>query len=344
MSEKMKQLVEDKDPQRLRNVVDGWTQDWHGCVSYPALAQFMATGVMSRHQPGGFTLFMFKPMGLRRRTKDETKEMLRSAMGEYKVNDKILRDLAKTDWHLPMDIDSALRQIQTGWRFLELLFCEDTIAAEGYRCGETVLKTHRYRIAKALETDKLFLVRYLHLLDSIFQVFLGELVGYFGQQEHPLPAARRRLTHYMANRVDECMRQVDIGQLPNLALPKGISEATERDSKPAPTSKGGNPPGFTGASSQTPVENPEKPLDFWKGPEGKSFQALWLKGGEKSRKGLGLLPRVTHHLSGKHASLCVKFQREGRCRSGCPFAHLPSSQLSPKESEDCRKACKAVYK
>jgi hypothetical protein len=38
MSEKMKQLVEDKDPQRLRNVVDGWTQDWHGCVSYPALA------------------------------------------------------------------------------------------------------------------------------------------------------------------------------------------------------------------------------------------------------------------------------------------------------------------
>jgi hypothetical protein len=130
----MKQLVEDKDPQRLRNVVDGWTQDWHGCVSYPpALAQFMATGLMSHHQPGGFTLFMFKPNSLRRRTKDETEEMLRSAMGEYKVNGKILRDLAKTDWHLPMDIDSALRQIQTGWRFLELLFCEDTIAAEGYR-------------------------------------------------------------------------------------------------------------------------------------------------------------------------------------------------------------------
>jgi hypothetical protein len=115
MSEKMKQLVEDKDPQRLRNVVDGWTQDWHGCVSYPALAQFMATGLMSRHQPGGFTLFMFKPNSLRRRTKDETEEMLRSAMGEYKVNDKILRDLAKTDRRLPMDIDSAKRQIQTSW-------------------------------------------------------------------------------------------------------------------------------------------------------------------------------------------------------------------------------------
>jgi hypothetical protein len=28
MSEKMKQLVEDNDPHRLRNVVDRWTQDW----------------------------------------------------------------------------------------------------------------------------------------------------------------------------------------------------------------------------------------------------------------------------------------------------------------------------
>jgi hypothetical protein len=205
-----------------------------------------------------------------------------------------------------MDIDSALRPIHTGWRFLEPLFCEDTIAAEGYRYGETVLKTHRYRIAKALETDKLLLVRYLHLLDSsIFQAFLGELVGYFGQQAHPLPAARHRLTHYMANRVDECMCQVDIGQVPNLALPKGISEATERDSKPAPTSKGGSSSGFTGASSQTPVETQNKPLDFWKGPEGRSFQTLWLKGGEKCRKGPGLLPQVHHHLSGNLTPLPI---------------------------------------
>jgi hypothetical protein len=146
----------------------------------------------------------------------------------------------------------------------------------------------------------------------------------------------------MANRIDECTRHVDFGQIPNLALPKGISEATERDSKP-PTSKGGDSAGVT-ASSQTPVENPKKPLDFWKGPEGRSFQrTLLLKGGEKSRKGLGLLPQVPHHLSEKPASLCVKFQRKGRCRSGCPFAHVPSSQLSPKEIKDCRKACRAVY-
>jgi hypothetical protein len=55
------------------------------------------------------------------------------------------------------------------------------------------------------------------------------------------------------------------------------------------------------------------------------------------------LPRVPHHLSGRPTSLCVKFQREGRCRSGCPFAHVPASQLSPKEVKECRKVCRVVY-
>ena len=78
----------------------------------------MAMDLKSRHQLGGFTLFMFKPtMSLQRRTKDETEAMLRSAMGKYEVNNKVLRDLAKTDWHLPMDVDLALRQIWTGWNF-----------------------------------------------------------------------------------------------------------------------------------------------------------------------------------------------------------------------------------
>jgi hypothetical protein len=66
-----------------------------------------------------------------------------------------------------MDIDSALRQIRTGWKFLELIFCKETIAAKGYRSWENVLKIHRYR--KELESKKLFLVRYVHLLDSVFQ-------------------------------------------------------------------------------------------------------------------------------------------------------------------------------
>jgi hypothetical protein len=42
----------------------------------------MATGLISRHQPGGFTIFMFKPMGVRRKTKEETEEILGRAQGK----------------------------------------------------------------------------------------------------------------------------------------------------------------------------------------------------------------------------------------------------------------------
>jgi hypothetical protein len=35
---------------------------------------------------------------------------------------------------------------------------------------------YRYRFTEALDFDKLFLVRYMHQLDSVFQAFLGELV------------------------------------------------------------------------------------------------------------------------------------------------------------------------
>jgi hypothetical protein len=53
MSKRMKQRLEDKDPQQFKNVVDGRTEEWQGCESYPALAQFVATGcLMSCHQPG----------------------------------------------------------------------------------------------------------------------------------------------------------------------------------------------------------------------------------------------------------------------------------------------------
>jgi hypothetical protein len=45
---------------------------------------------------------------------------------------------------------------------------KDTIAAVGHHYEETMLKMYRYCFAKVLIYDKLFLVRYVHLLDSHF--------------------------------------------------------------------------------------------------------------------------------------------------------------------------------
>ena len=76
-----------------------------------------------------------------------------------------------------MDVDLALRQIQTGWNFLKLIFCKDIlifckdiVAAEGYHYREKVLKMHKYRFAGGLDSGKLFLTIYVHLLESLFQI------------------------------------------------------------------------------------------------------------------------------------------------------------------------------
>jgi hypothetical protein len=69
-----------------------------------------------------------------------------------------------------MDVDLALRQIQTGWNFLKLIFCKDIVAAEGYHYREKVLKMHRFRFAGGLDSGKLFLMIYVHLLESLFQI------------------------------------------------------------------------------------------------------------------------------------------------------------------------------
>jgi hypothetical protein len=184
----------------------------------------MAMDLKSRHQLGGFTLFMFKPtVSLQRRTKDETEAMLRSAMGKYEVNNKVLRDLAKTDWHLPMDVDLALRQIWTGWNFGIDVLPRYIAANNGCHYGEKVLKRHRYRFAEALDSDKLFLVIYVHLLDLVFQAFLGELVRYLGQAQ-PIPEATRcRLANYMENRVMNAHARWTLDR-PHMVLPKGISD------------------------------------------------------------------------------------------------------------------------
>jgi hypothetical protein len=49
-------------------------------------------------------------------------------------------------------------------------------------------------------------------------------IGIFCGANTPLPAVRSRLANYMANQIDEWKCQMDLGQIPNLVLPRGISK------------------------------------------------------------------------------------------------------------------------
>jgi hypothetical protein len=59
-----RKLLVDKDPVKAFNIVTSATRDWKGAVSKRGLAQFFSTGYLATEiniQPGGFTIFMFKP-------------------------------------------------------------------------------------------------------------------------------------------------------------------------------------------------------------------------------------------------------------------------------------------
>jgi hypothetical protein len=62
-----------------------------------------------------------------------------------------------------------------------------------------------------------------------------------------------------------------------------------------------------------------------------------------NRNTLSMLPKVSHHASGREAALCVQYQAEGQCRANCPFAHVPPSQLTKSQQKQAQLACKKAY-
>jgi hypothetical protein len=59
-------------------------------------------------------------------------------------------------------------------------------------------------------------------------------------------------------------------------------------------------------SPEEHFENPEAVADYFKKPEStRKFSDAW------NRNTLSMLPKVSHHASGREAALCVRYQAEG---------------------------------
>jgi hypothetical protein len=65
MSRSMRDLVSDRDSQRALAIIKTQTKRWSGLVSEKGLLGFFANGFAAneiQESPGGFTIFMFKPL------------------------------------------------------------------------------------------------------------------------------------------------------------------------------------------------------------------------------------------------------------------------------------------
>jgi hypothetical protein len=156
-----KQLMEDRDGNKMANLVEDWTQDWQGRVAKSGLLQFLTKGYRAEEQPGGFTVFMLYPARIRSKPSMELEETIRSTLGEGKATEAMIKSYAKQEWFLPKTLVDANIQLTTCRRFLEKLTCRGSIAVQGYARGEELLGKYAQIFERAILADSLYLVKFL---------------------------------------------------------------------------------------------------------------------------------------------------------------------------------------
>jgi hypothetical protein len=256
----------------------------------------------------------------------------------------MIKSYAKQEWFLPKTLADANIQLTTCRRFLEKLTCRGSIPVQGYARGEELLGKYAQIFERAILADSLYLVKFLHLLDTIFQSFLKEFVRYMNEDQ-PVRQARHKLRHFMTDWEDRIMRDLEISQRPQLELPPALEEVagskpaasarkrrTEDESTPGPTSKQ-----RTVKTTEEHYKNPEAVPDYFKRPELRKFSDAW------NRNALTMLPKARHHASGREVSLCARYQAEGQCRAKCPYANVLPSQLTESQQKQAKLACRKAY-
>jgi hypothetical protein len=348
-------LLEDRDPEKAWNLVQDWTRHWSGQVSKGGLISFLSQGFEAHdvdEQPGGFTLFMFSPLAdARPRSKKDKELAIRSVFGEGKVDEETVKYYLKNNLFLAKTLEQGERQIKTGVKFLEKLTHRESIGTRGHTYGLKLIEQYRRIFDKALKRDRMFMVKFIYLLDRVFQNFVNRL-GSFYQTKDPIRAARSRLRESMEEEIDDAMRGFAAGAYPNLSLPVVImspdshdDDASDGDKKPPGKKK--KPPDTDPAPADVPdwhTKNPSQ-VQAWCLPSGKNFSDFFNTRDEALKANFTDFPKFKHHRKSVVGlkPLCAKYQVAGRCRGGCPYAHVPPGNMNPAKKEEVTARFKQIY-
>ena len=162
-------LLGDRDPEKAWNLVQDWTHHWSGQVSKGDLVSFLSQGFEAHgvdDQPGGYTLVMFSPLAdARPRSKKDRELAIRSVFREGKVDEETVKYYLKNNLFLAKTLEQAERQIKTGVKFREKLTHRDSIGTRGHTYGLKLIEQHRRLFDKALKHDRIFMVKFVYLLD-----------------------------------------------------------------------------------------------------------------------------------------------------------------------------------
>jgi hypothetical protein len=271
---------------------------------------------------------MFSPFKKMAWDKKDRKRNIKGTFGrDGALDEEAIEFYATLDYHVPSTLQEAETQLELAIKMLEKLTCHTSIATDGYVRGLDLLNRNRLQMYAEMEKDGMFMARYLHFLDVVFNTFCDDLADYHNHND-PIGSARRSLRGRMKDDIDRVLRDLVHGITPSLPLPDIHEEETKPPPNPTPTSEGkkkqadaDKPPGWWS-------RNPEV-IPGWKLPEGKSMKDLFTNLSPTGKQNVLLFPKAKHHdpKVSDPRPLCIKYQCQGRCRAGCSLAHLRPSNM-----------------
>jgi hypothetical protein len=323
-------------------------------VSEKGLTQFFTTGYAALDvsiQPGGFTIFMFKPRiaGIQATSSVTLQQGIRSLFGDTKINEDTVRYFARHEYYLADSLESLEIQLETCVKFLDLLTAKGGIASAGYTEGLYLIKSNRSAFYTLFAHDPLLGVKIAYLLDRIFQEFIRVLCYHRSKAEElgksTIKIARKELKKEQQLNVREALGPVKFGIMPVIQLPACLATPSVKPKEAPSRHESREPPSPKSPASERDkqqrggaVNKPdvnEAVRDEWRLPNGKAYKDFFhpIRFKENTRD----WPTVAHHdrsKGNKNAEMCMRYQTTGKCSVGCGYAHIAPNKLPEKVASE----------
>jgi hypothetical protein len=343
MNHFMKRLVSDKDSNKALNIMTMRTKRWSGQASDKGLLEFFATGHSAREihdQPGGFTVFMFRPVtSAARVNKKSRQQQVKAVFGSVELDDDAVKHCSQNDFFLAKTIQDLEEQICTCVPCLKFFTERKGTATAGCEHCLELLQKDRKLFKNFFHSDPPFAAKFAHLLDKFFKNF-AERLGLCHGDESPIRRARRKLKHCMTDAIDRGMSGCEESSVPNLCLPSSLRGEEREETKATAPSGGGQLEkqatrgGGGSDSGKLPAQVPgwwstnPSPVSAWMLPKGKEHGDFFdSKDPEKQKNSQGW-PKLPHHkMTDKKKNLCLKHQSKGSCNSHCFLTHVDPAKL-----------------
>jgi hypothetical protein len=344
----VKDLISDKDSQRASGIMATKTKKWSGEISDKGLLAFFANGFAAtdiQESPGGFTIFMFRPITAHvPSNRKDRRQQVKAMFGSTELDDEAVKYYAENDFFLPETLADLEEQIYTCIKTLELFTEREGIAVEGFLHGMKMIQRDRRLFKNFLSSDPLFAVKFAYLLDRVFQNFVDQL-GDFYQENRPIRKARRSLENSQREAIERAMTGYEVSAIPRLFLPsslrgESIGQSADSDAGTKPKKKP------SADKVETPSwwsKNPHT-VQSWRLPSGKTFTDYFDTTVPERRANTTDWPKLPHHKNPSRVkSLCLKYQSKGACSALCYMSHMDPSKMDSTLKKTIDDRFKSIY-